>query len=61
MKQLLIEMPKLTASDLEEVAKYNKKNGLDNLYNADPTCRHKLDNKCLSGIKCSKCSGWFCF
>lgn len=30
------------------------------LYDADPTCWHVLDEKCWSGVKCLKCGGWFC-
>lgn len=29
------------------------------LYNADPNCEHEII-LLWSGIKCSKCSGWFC-
>lgn len=31
------------------------------LHDADPKCCHELDPECLSGIKCKKCGGWFCF
>jgi hypothetical protein len=30
------------------------------LYDADPKCKHKIVEK-WSGIKCTKCGGWFCF
>ena len=31
------------------------------LFDADPNCNHTYDQKCMSGIKCNKCSGWFCY
>jgi len=31
------------------------------LYDADPKCDHELDENSYSGIRCKKCSGWFCF
>lgn len=40
---------------------YTQKELTDMLYNADPTCDHEIvcgDN--WSGIKCSKCHGWYC-
>lgn len=30
------------------------------LYDADPNCKHKIVSL-WSGVKCSKCSGWFCY
>ncbi len=30
------------------------------LYNADPNCKHVLDPN-YSGVRCLKCSGWFCY
>lgn len=30
------------------------------LYDADPECKHVLDPGCYNGIKCLKCSGWYC-
>ena len=32
----------------------------DELFDADPSCKHELVNK-WSGIKCKKCKGWFCY
>lgn len=31
------------------------------LWQADPDCKHELDPKSWSGIKCLHCSGWFCY
>lgn len=31
------------------------------LYDADPNCEHVLDPNCMSGIRCTKCGGWFCY
>lgn len=33
----------------------------DDLWDADPNCKHILDPKSWSGIKCLKCGGWFCY
>jgi len=30
------------------------------LYDADPDCKHKVEPQ-WSGVKCSKCNGWFCY
>lgn len=30
------------------------------LYNADPDCDHDVQPQ-WSGVKCTKCSGWFCY
>lgn len=30
------------------------------LYNANPHCKHWLDPNCWSGIRCVRCSGWYC-
>jgi hypothetical protein len=30
------------------------------LYDADPNCWHEMDKNCLSGVRCSKCGGWYC-
>lgn len=32
----------------------------DILYNADPDCDHRII-QLWSGVRCSKCGGWFCF
>ncbi len=32
----------------------------DVLYAADPDCGHDIRSK-WSGVKCSKCHGWFCY
>ena len=30
------------------------------LYDANPDCKHKFDRNCFSGVRCLKCSAWFC-
>jgi hypothetical protein len=30
------------------------------LWDADPQCKHVLDEECHSGIRCIKCGGWYC-
>lgn len=36
------------------------KSQCDKLWDADPNCVHVHDPHCWSGIKCCKCSGWYC-
>lgn len=31
------------------------------LYDEDPECEHELDPSSHSGMKCLKCSGWYCY
>lgn len=31
----------------------------DKLYDADPNCNHEIVPQ-MSGVKCTKCNGWFC-
>jgi len=33
---------------------------VEELFNADPNCNHEVV-ALWSGVKCSKCSGWFCY
>lgn len=33
----------------------------EELWNADPDCKHNIVCASGGGIKCTKCSGWFCF
>lgn len=33
----------------------------DMLYDADPDCQHVIESADGGGIKCTKCSGWFCY
>jgi len=33
----------------------------EELYNADPNCKHEIISASGGGIKCVKCNGWFCF
>lgn len=45
----------------EEIgAGYMSESDCNDLYDADPNCKHKYDPNCYSGIKCSKCNGWYC-
>lgn len=30
------------------------------LFDADPTCNHDI-RPLWSGVRCSKCKGWFCY
>lgn len=33
----------------------------DELYDADPHCKHEVKDAPGGGVKCAKCPGWFCF
>jgi hypothetical protein len=33
----------------------------DTLYDADNNCKHDIQPANGGGIRCPKCSGWFCF
>jgi hypothetical protein len=42
-----------------KVTKHNKDE--EELWNADPNCKHKIVNANGGGIRCIKCGGWFCY
>jgi len=56
--------PRESAMSADEVRQ--EKNGRSDarlnelLFGADPDCKHVLDPKCWSGIRCTKCRGWYC-
>lgn len=31
------------------------------LFDADPKCEHEIVDAPSGGVKCTKCTGWFCF
>jgi hypothetical protein len=33
----------------------------EELWDADPKCRHKVVDAPGGGVRCVKCQGWFCF
>ena len=33
----------------------------ETLYNARPSCKHKIQSQLSGGIKCVNCGGWFCY
>lgn len=33
----------------------------DELYDADPDCKHNVVSSSGGGVHCTKCTGWFCF
>ncbi len=49
------------ASTNEPDNSVSDEDGAVELYDADPNCEHVLDPNCVSGIRCTKCGGWFCF
>lgn len=52
------ELRKRAAEALSDLKKHQAKIG--ELYDADPNCWHVLDPRCMSGVRCTKCPGWFC-
>jgi hypothetical protein len=43
--------------EVQEVEPYET----DELYDADPECKHEVKSAVGGGVKCTKCPGWFCF
>lgn len=41
--------------------KKKEKHWWEELYNADENCEHDIQPAIGGGVKCTKCSGWFCF
>jgi hypothetical protein len=37
------------------------KNYDEELYDADSECKHEVVAQWSGGVKCRKCSGWFCY
>lgn len=33
----------------------------DELWEADPTCKHKIVSARGGGVRCTKCGGWCCY
>lgn len=33
----------------------------DELWNADPNCKHRIECASGGGVRCVKCGGWFCY
>jgi hypothetical protein len=44
-------------NEQEYVLKYSNME----LYEADPECEHEVEDAPGGGVRCTKCSGWFCF
>ena len=40
---------------------YTKLPAKDELWDADPKCKHDIKPQPGGGVKCTKCSGWYCF
>jgi len=36
-------------------------NPLEDLFGSDPNCEHEVVSAPGGGVKCKKCTGWFCF
>jgi hypothetical protein len=48
-----------TVAAEREATRRGREGELYHLYDADPDCRHEIV-RLWSGVKCRKCSGWFC-
>lgn len=55
---ILIEMD---MNELEERAIDSLTPTDDFLWEADPNCVHDIQSASGGGIRCTKCSGWFCY
>ena len=33
----------------------------EKLWDADPNCKHNIESAIGGGIRCTKCTGWFCY
>lgn len=49
---LLIIMPGEPHGEIQEVQE---------LWDADPNCEHDIQPATGGGVRCTKCSGWFCY
>lgn len=45
---------------MSPVSKTHEETESEELYDADPNCKHNIVSQ-WSGVKCSKCPGWFCY
>ena len=50
-------LPEICENIKNELMNFNYKT---DLWDADPNCDHELDPNCYSGVRCLKCSGWYC-
>lgn len=61
MQQYFDELhKKLNAMSDNELEKLFEDVPEEELYNADPNCKHEIVSD-SSGIRCKKCGGWFCY
>jgi hypothetical protein len=64
---MTFRMPADDVPELDEEAEEKLRNQLERqrrlnsmfLYNADPSCQHHVISQ-WSGVKCTKCPGWYC-
>jgi hypothetical protein len=50
-----------TTQEKQPVGLREHQRSIGELWGADPDCWHELDPDCWSGIRCTKCGGWFCY
>ncbi len=43
------------------IQQINEWNGNDDLFDANPHCIHDVVGASGGGVKCTKCTGWFCY
>jgi hypothetical protein len=59
---MIVAAPACIASLKKETKKKQKPIWkTEDLWNADPKCKHKIVDAKGGGIKCTKCAGWFCY
>lgn len=55
------ELRKLKELSFPDGYKYGQFDFEDELFNADPNCKHYVVAQNRGGIKCIHCGGWFCY
>lgn len=54
------ELPQDLMSKINEASSLQEAMDKIDLYDADPKCKHHVVTL-QSGVKCTKCRGWFCY
>ena len=58
LKELLDKLKKALAEDEEEPEEIEDD---EELWNADPNCKHNIVSARGGGVRCTKCGGWMCY
>lgn len=51
----------MTVRALRRTITISREDDERNLWHADPDCEHNVVGVSGGGVKCTKCSGWFCY